>query len=562
MYVEDLKNEFYEFLTGKRILLLVHYDIDSICALKILQSILKHKEVRYTLCVVRGVEDLKRSHQEHCADVKYFVLINCGGTVNLVDVLEPADDAVFFVIDAHRPTHLDNIFSDGQVRLLWGPNEDAEVPEFQAVYRDDSDDESGGEDEDEENEGEGRAAKKRRLDEEAIMRRRERRLWEQRRFDIIAEYSQYTYYAKASAVAMYKLAWLLNKDDKDLLWLAIVALTEQFLFSKIENTQYVLAAGELQAHTTRLKNRSNDADVATSLKISFEKDLKLVLYRHWCVESSLKYSMFTACKMKLWSHRGSKKLYELLADMGLPVAQSQQSFESMDLQLRKEFHESLEKLSEKYNLEDLIFTSFVLQFGYRNKYCASDIVYAMLAILESSPRDKPEECFNSALDCLSRRHKETLQKAIERAKTITKTLFKTVQAAIDMKQIITAGSFVYYIIQEGSLDWYMLSNQHILLLLAQFILRAYVSMSKNKKAPDLPLIISAPKNLELGTCIVLGIPPLRQLSPKNNLGRAFEEAAENINYDVLSDYFDTSYFEIFTKDRTRFFDALTALFDK
>ena len=70
----------------------------------------------------------------------------------------------------------------------------------------------------------------------------------------------------------------------------------------------------------------------------------------------------------------------------LPVAQSQQSFESMDLQLRKEFHESLEKLSEKYNLEDLIFTSFVLQFGYRNKYCASDIVYAMLAILESSVR--------------------------------------------------------------------------------------------------------------------------------------------------------------------------------
>jgi peptidyl-tRNA hydrolase len=48
----------------------------------------------------------------------------------------------------------------------------------------------------------------------------------------------------------------------------------------------------------------------------------------------------------------------------------------------------------------------------------------------------------------------------------------------------------------------------------------------------------------------------------SNLGRAFEEAAENINYEVLSDFIDTSYFEIYTKDRTRFFDALTALFDK
>lgn len=65
------------------------------------------------------------------------------------------------------------------------------------------------------------------------------------------------------------------------------------------------------------------------------------------------------------------------------------------------------------------------------------------------PRDKtPEELFNTALDCLSRNKKEILVNAIEKAKTITKTLFKTVQSALDMKQIITAGPFVYYIIQE------------------------------------------------------------------------------------------------------------------
>ncbi|EFA05648.1 cell division control protein 45 homolog [Tribolium castaneum] len=561
MYVENLKLDFYEFLTGKRILLMVHYDIDSICACKILQNLLKYKEILYTLAVIRGVEDLKRSYRENSNDVKYFVLINCGGTVNLVDLFEPEEDAIFFIIDSHRPTHLDNIYSDGQVRLLWTSEEDLEVPDFHAVYRDDSDEESDEEPESGD-EDEGRAAKKRRLNEEAILKRRERRLWEAKRFDIIAEYSQYTYYNKASAIAMFKLAWFLNKDDKDLLWLAIVALTEQYILGKIENSQYVLAVGELQSHSNRLRNRSNDTDGLTSLRITYENDLKLVLYRHWSVESSLKYSMFTACKLKLWSHRGSKKLYELLADMGLPLSQSQQAFESMDLQLRKEFHQSIEKLSEKYNLEDLVFTSFVLQYGYRNKYCASDIVYAMFAILESSPKETPEECFNSALDCLTRNKKDVVQKAIERAKIITKTIFKTVQAAIDMKQIITAGNFVYYIIQEGCLDWYMFSNQYILLLLAQFILRAYVSMSRNRKAPDLPLIISAPKNLDLGTCVILGIPPLRQNSPKNNLGRAFEEAAENINYEVLSDYFDTSYFEINIKDRTRFFDALTALFDK
>lgn len=115
---------------------------------------------------------------------------------------------------------------------------------------------------------------------------------------------------------MFDLAWKLNKDDKDLLWYAIVALTEQMLFFKIDNTQYVLEIGNLQAHTTRLQNRSSDTDDFTSVKIGFQKDLRLTLYRHWSVQASLKYSMFTACKLKLWLFTGDKKLHELLADMG------------------------------------------------------------------------------------------------------------------------------------------------------------------------------------------------------------------------------------------------------
>ena len=68
----------------------------------------------------------------------------------------------------------------------------------------------------------------------------------------------------------------------------------------------------------------------------------------------------------------------------LPLVQSKQNFRSMDLELRKEFNPSLERLSEKYNLPDIMFTSFVLQYGYRNQYCASDIVYSLLSLLEAS----------------------------------------------------------------------------------------------------------------------------------------------------------------------------------
>ncbi|ENN71753.1 hypothetical protein YQE_11573, partial [Dendroctonus ponderosae] len=463
--------------------------------------------------------------------------------------------------------------------------------------------------ESEDSDGGNRAAKRRRLGEEQIMKRREKRVWEENKNRLLFEYSQFTYYSKASAIFMFDFAWKLNKDDKELLWLAIVALTEQMLSGKIDNTQYTLEIGlalyysneslPLMAHCKRLQNKTSDTDVQTSLKIVFEKDLKLTLYRHWTVEHSLKYSMFTAVRLKLWTLKGDMKIHQLLADMGLPLVQSRQHFKSMDLQLRKEFHGSLEKLAEKYNLQDIEFASFILQYGFRNKFCASDIVYALLAILEASvsacrrsganyyaiflqPRDKkPEELFNQALDCLSRSKVEVMNNAMERAKNIAKTLFKTVQSAVDMKQIITAGPFVYYIIREAYVSMSRNRKASTLPLIVSapkdlergtcLLLGippvcensprkwAYVSMSRNRKASTLPLIVSAPKDLERGTCLLLGIPPVCENSPRNFFGKAFEQAADKMKCEVNCDYLDTSYIELRTEDRTRFFDALAAL---
>lgn len=125
-----------------------------------------------------------------------------------------------------------------------------------------------------------------------------------------------------------------------------------------------------------------------------------------------------------------------------------------------------------------------------------------------------KECFNLALQCLSRNKNEILYQGIERAKQVTQILFKTVQSALEMRQVVSAGPFFYYIIQDGCVDWQMFSQQHVLLLLAQFILRAYVSGSKNKKASAMPLLVSAPCDLISGDCMIVGIPPLCENSPK------------------------------------------------
>jgi cell division control protein 45 len=263
--------------------------------------------------------------------------------------------------------------------------------------------------------------------ERRAIKRQERRKWEETRDNLLFEYTQYSYYGRSSALTIFELAWKLSKDSIDMMWWSIVGATEQLILGKIESSAYTLECDKMQSHVSRLTAKSNDQNVNTAVKINFENDLHLALYRHWSAKESLKHSMFSACKLKLWTLRGEKRLHELLVEMGLPLVQARQAFSSMDLVLRKEFQGMIEKLAEKYDLADIIFSSFTLQYGYRNKYSASDYVYSMLATLESIKKDRsPEHCFLETLDSLTRNNKPLLENGIEMGKTLLMTIFKQV----------------------------------------------------------------------------------------------------------------------------------------
>lgn len=45
----------------------------------------------------------------------YFILINCGANIDLLDILQPDEDAIFFVCDTHRPVNVVNVYNDTQV---------------------------------------------------------------------------------------------------------------------------------------------------------------------------------------------------------------------------------------------------------------------------------------------------------------------------------------------------------------------------------------------------------------------------------------------------------------
>ncbi|CAM1320772.1 CDC45 (predicted) [Pycnogonum litorale] len=137
MYVTDLKKEFYDNLVGQRVLLLVSLDVDAVCACKILQYLFQCDHIQYTLIHVNGREDLISEYRKQGKQVRHVVMINCGGTYDVLDLLEPSNEVTFYIADSHRPVDVINIYNDSQVKLLMKLDDSENVPEFEQLFRDD-----------------------------------------------------------------------------------------------------------------------------------------------------------------------------------------------------------------------------------------------------------------------------------------------------------------------------------------------------------------------------------------------------------------------------------------
>lgn len=119
MFITDLKNDFYNVLIGKRVLVVVNFDVDGICASKILQSLFRYDQMVFSVIPIIGLNGLKRTFLEHKEDAKIFLFINCGGCIDIVDELQPEEDIVFYICDSHRPYSVTNIYSEEQVCILF-----------------------------------------------------------------------------------------------------------------------------------------------------------------------------------------------------------------------------------------------------------------------------------------------------------------------------------------------------------------------------------------------------------------------------------------------------------
>uniref|UniRef100_A0A673M328 CDC45 cell division cycle 45 homolog (S. cerevisiae) n=1 Tax=Sinocyclocheilus rhinocerous TaxID=307959 RepID=A0A673M328_9TELE len=558
MFVTDIRKEFYDVVVNQvRVVFVYVYSI---------QALFHCDQVQYTLVPVAGWQDLGTAFMEHKEQYQYFVLINCGANVDLLETLQPEEDSVFFICDTHRPVDVVNVYNDTQIKLLIKQDDDLGVPSYDDIFRDDEEDEEGDGD-DSGNESDGSAepsGKRRRYDEDVLERRierqRARREWEARRSLIM----NITITANYTSLVMFELAWVMSKDTKDMLWWSVIGVTDQWVHDKIPHMKYVTDIATLQRHVSRHNHRNEDEENSLSIdcmRITFEYDLRLVLYQHWSLYESICNSCYTSCSFKLWSINGQKKLQEFLADMGLPLKQVRQKFNSMDMTIKENLREVIEESANKFSMKDIRVQTFAVHFGFKNRFLASDVVHAAAALLENVEKDEtPTDNFIKALDCLSRSNLERLHLGIDLAKKKLKAIQQTVASCICTNLILSQGPFLYCHLLEGTPDVKLFSKPLALTLLCKYLLKAFVCSTRNKRCKILPLIMAAPLDVEKGTVIVLGIPPESETSDKKNFfGRAFEKAAESTSSRTLHDHFDTSVIELKMEDRGKFLDALITL---
>lgn len=74
---------------------------------------------------------------------------------------------------------------------------------------------------------------------------------------------------QASIIAL-EVAWSKSIGDSDIVWWAIVGLTEYFVLYRMDRANYTLLVSQLQNHVSRITHE-NTASLSV-LKISFENE--------------------------------------------------------------------------------------------------------------------------------------------------------------------------------------------------------------------------------------------------------------------------------------------------
>lgn len=243
-----------------------------------------------------------------------------------------------------------------------------------------------------------------------------------RRNRVRVYYSSGAFHSSPAAYMAYTLLSKHLRHDKvgDLLWLACIGVTDAYIHNRLDITGYMNIAMELQNQVDKvypdrtLAERSRNTFVAESIsrnsdattsgvgttKVGFSENGRILvqndeyrffLLRHTSLWDAMRLSPDISTRMELWNPTGIKRLQEMLAKMGLPLAQCHQQYAFMKAGMKARLKEMVQEHAEEYGLQNISYTGFIRITGYKSLLSASDVSLAVTALLEWESRDRYNE---------------------------------------------------------------------------------------------------------------------------------------------------------------------------
>ncbi|EJS42738.1 cdc45p [Saccharomyces arboricola H-6] len=405
-------------------------NIDALCATKMLSLLFKKQLVQSQIVPIFGYSELRRHYSQLDDNINSLLLVGFGGVIDLEAFLEIDPDEYvintdeksgeksfkrdIYVLDAHRPWNLDNIFGsqiiqcfdDGTVDDTLGEqkeayfklleldqnsdkdelsdNDDDDGGEGEATDVDEATDEDEDDDEDEKGEGNTTKSNKRRnssASSNGLSKRKQRKKQIHKYEDVLQEYySQGTTVVNSISAQIYSLLSAIGETNLSNLWLNILGTTSlDIAYAQVYNRLYPLLQDEVKRLTPSNRNSVKTPD---TLSLRIQPDYYLFLLRHSSLYDSFYYSNYVNAKLSLWNENGKKRLHKMFARMGIPLSTAQETWLYMDHSIKRELGLIFDKNLDRYGLQDIIRDGFVRTLGYRGSISASEFVEALTALLE------------------------------------------------------------------------------------------------------------------------------------------------------------------------------------
>ncbi|EKE41756.1 hypothetical protein ENUP19_0296G0021 [Entamoeba nuttalli] len=518
----------------KTIQLYVSPTVDAIVCYKILSMMFEKDGLLHSAVPVNNYETLSRVFKETIGhtDVHTVFFIDCAGSIDVSELLGDIENIFVYIIDSHRPFNKLNVTSTNIGLITSNEYKQFTEQETQLEKSDLLE-----------------------VDDDLIGLNKSQSLNNCEYIRKMVD-SDGEFYSESVGRVALGIAKKLNKVENDMYWYAAIGVCDQYISLKINAKTYVHAIqyfiDNLQLETLEITDLLQTVKTPMCVKM----DCQLMLLRHWTLYDSLFHTREIASKLGIWTSRGKEKFDVLIADMGIPLSQAQQSYKTMSLEMKNKFLLKMEGYSKFYHFENLFLPSFFKKFGMDYSISAFDAAHAIGSIITNDEPDQNwQQQFWEGFKLLSSTTAEPYDfgftKCIESNKNLVETGIILLLSGSCFNE---ANKYRFCSVSDALLS-IRFKTPYKALQLAQFLAEA----SSRRYKKWLPFILAV-LDAEKKTFVIVGYSSPISVKTLNYFGAKFTQTAQNMKISILQKSFDSFVTEIHRENLVKYKKALHKCF--